>query len=77
VDINIEAAKDGDSVVVKSNLDLVVLPKEIRMRLRSGDGRPLRIAKINGKKTKVFNDDTILLPRKTKGKYTIVGYFEK
>lgn len=75
VDIEAAVADNGDSINVKCRLNLVVCPKEIRMRLRSGDGRPLVRAEINGKKTPVLKGDIIVLPQKPKAKYTIVGYF--
>lgn len=72
VDIEVHAAKDGDSVAVAANLDLVVAPTEIRMRLRSGDGRPLASASVNGAAAPVLEGDTIRLPDKIKGDYRIV-----
>ncbi len=75
VDLETEVAKDGRSVTVSANLNLVVSPTEIRMRMRSGDGRPLAAAQINGRKTLVLERDTIKLPTETKGEYKIVGRF--
>ena len=66
VDLDI-AVKDTDSVVVSTKLDLVVAPAAIRMRLRSGDGRPLVKATVNGHETAVLAGDTIQLPTRTKG----------
>jgi hypothetical protein len=68
-------SKGGDSVLVSAALDLATLPTEIRMRLRSGDGRPLRSAQINGVDTTVHEGDTIALPLHLQGKYRIVGHF--
>ena len=55
---------------------LAIQPKQIRMRLRSGDGRPLRAAEINGAATPVLAGDTIRLPDASAGKYHIVGRFD-
>jgi len=45
------------------------------MRLRSGDGRPLASAWVDGATTPVLEKDTIRLPGNTKGGYRIVGRF--
>jgi hypothetical protein len=75
--MNVEVPADGDSVVVIVRLsDLAVKPAEIRMRLRSGDGRPLASAEIDGVVTKVLEGDTIRLPLKTSAKYRIIGKFK-
>jgi hypothetical protein len=75
VDLETEVAKKGNSLRVEAKLNLVVLPAEIRMRLRSGDGRPLASASVNGLATRVLDKDTINLPTETKGEYKIVGRF--
>jgi hypothetical protein len=76
IDLAVEVAADGDSVAVEARLaGLAVAPKEIRMRLRSGDGRPLAAAEINGVPTQVLSGDTILLPLATSGAYRIRGMF--
>jgi hypothetical protein len=75
VDLEVKMAGDGNSVGVSSHFDLVVAPTEIRMRLRSGDGRPLASAKVNGVDTKVLEKDTIVLPNGTTGNYHIFGRF--
>lgn len=69
------AVRDANSVVVSSTLDLVAVPGEIRMRLRSGDGRPLAKATVNGRAAKILAGDTIQLPAQVKGKYQVVGTF--
>ena len=51
------------------------LERGIRMRLRSGNGRPLRSAQVNGVGTAVYDGDTIALPLHLQGKYRIVGRF--
>jgi hypothetical protein len=75
VDTEVKMAGDGNSVRVAALFDLAVAPTEIRMRLRSGDGRPLASAKVNGVDTKILEKDTIVLPNGTTGNYHIVGYF--
>jgi hypothetical protein len=75
VDLAIHVAEDGNSVSVCAGIGLAVLPTEIRMRLRSGDGRPLLSAKVNGRRIKVGKDATLLLPLKKKGNYRVEGFF--
>ena len=76
MDLSAHVAKDGNSVEVVANLDLAVAPKEIRVRLRSGDGRPLASATVNGVSTPVLERDTIVLPTQIKGDSRIVGNFD-
>ncbi len=76
VDMTVEMAADGNSVTVEASLNgLAVAPKEIRMRLRSGDGRPLAAAEINGIRTDVLAGDAIQLPLTTNGTFRIRGTF--
>jgi hypothetical protein len=76
VDLNVRMADDGNSVTVKARLKkLAVPPREIRMRLRSGDGRPLVAAEVNGQKVRVLPGDVILLPVQLEGEITVVGCF--
>jgi hypothetical protein len=75
VDLETEVGKDGTSVRVQANVDLAVLPTEIRMRLRSGNGQPLKSATINGTETTVLESDTIALPQQLKGNYRIDARF--
>jgi hypothetical protein len=75
VDLEVKMAGDGNSVEVSAHHDLVIPPTEIRMRLRSGDGRPLASAQLNGADTTVLEKDTIRLPNATSGNYRIVGSF--
>jgi hypothetical protein len=75
LDLQAELAKDRKSVTVNAALGLKVKPTEIRMRLRSDDGRPLLAAEINGAATPVLEDDTIRIPSSTVGRYQIVGRF--
>ncbi len=76
VDLEAETARDGRSLSVAARLDAAVKPKEIVVRLRSGDGRPLRSATIDGKRTAVLPGDTIRLPDAAKAAYRIVGRFD-
>jgi hypothetical protein len=87
VDLEVDVAQDGNnpltpfikgeySVVVSAKIDIAVPPTEIRIRLRSGDGRPLVSAEINGASTPVIDCDTIKLPTQIKGEYKIIGCFE-
>lgn len=77
VNLDVNVADDGDTLTVHAVLsDLAVAPEEIRMRLRSGDGRPLKAATINGKSVPVSDDDTIELPKATSGDYRIEGKFD-
>ena len=69
---------DGDAVTAEVQWrDLVVLPKEIRVRLRSGDGRPLHAAFVNGTAVAVTSQDTIALPLKKSATYHITGEFNQ
>ena len=76
VDLAANVAKDGNSMEVQTSLDLAVMPKEIRIRLRSGDGRALASATINGVSTPILERDTIVLPTQIKGDSRIVGNFK-
>jgi hypothetical protein len=73
VDVSVEVTKDGNSCSVTAGLDLAVTPTEIRMRLRSADGRPLKAATIDGRPAEVLEKDTIRLPRKRSGRYAVTG----
>jgi hypothetical protein len=76
VDLDVKVADDGNSVAVMAKLrKLRVLPAEIRLRLRSGDGRPLAKAQVNGVPVEVLPGDTIRLPLRTDGTYRIIGRF--
>jgi hypothetical protein len=75
VDLEVSFAKDRKSIEVSVSLDLEVAPTEIRMRLRSDDGRPMVGAQINGDDTTVLEGDTIRLPNRVNGKYRVAGYF--
>lgn len=69
-------AKSGNSVTVTAGLHLVVQPTEIRMRLRSPNGRPLVAATVDGRPTPILAEDCIRLPKKLAGVYHIVGRFQ-
>jgi hypothetical protein len=76
IDLEARVPSDGRSLKVTAKLNLRVAPTEIRMRLRSGDGRRLRSARVNGKVTPALEKDTIRLPGEMQGQYEIVAYFE-
>jgi len=76
LDLDARVADDGRSLNVNAALDLAVAPAEIKMRLRSGRGRRLVSATINGAATKIHEQNAIRLPAEPKGTYEIVGHFE-
>ena len=57
-------------------MKLAIKPQEIRIRLRSGGGRPLASATVNGKPAPVQSGDFLPLPVETDGTYKILGHFE-
>jgi hypothetical protein len=73
VDLDVRVAKDGNEVRVRAEIDLAVAPREVMVRLRSGDGRPLREATVNGKVAEVLSGDAIRLPGGTRGRWEIMG----
>lgn len=76
VDLTLEVSKDGNSVAAAVQFGhLAVTPKEIRMRLRSGDGRPLRQALVEGAAVPVDGDDSFALPLKASGTIRVTGKF--
>jgi len=75
VSLDARVASDSDTLIVTAKLDLAVSPAEVRMRLRSGEGRSLWGAEVNGTKASILEADTIRLPFKTTGEYRIVGRF--
>ncbi|MBI5705435.1 MAG: hypothetical protein HZC36_00415 [Armatimonadetes bacterium] len=76
VDLDVTVARGGSSVSVSlSAKAIAVQPKEVLMRLRSGSGRPLKSATVNGKAAKVLTGDRIHLPKILKGEYRIVGRY--
>jgi hypothetical protein len=75
VDLQVEVAKDGNSLQVAAKLGLAVLPTEIRMRLRPTTGRRLAAVTINGRKAPVLEGNTIKLPQETRGEYNIEARF--
>jgi len=74
VNLDVRVAADG-AVTVSADLDLKVQPTGVRVRLRSGDGRALRAATVNGKPAAVLEGETILLPNTLQGRYKVVGRF--
>jgi hypothetical protein len=75
VSVSCEMAPGGKSVSASADIDLAVLPAEIRMRLRSPDGSPLVSAQVNGRDTEVLPADTISLPLQKRAAYRITGAF--
>jgi hypothetical protein len=76
INLTVVVSADGASVNVEARLaKLAVQPVAIRMRLRSGDGRPLASAGIDGASVPVREGDTIELPVARDGTYRIVGRF--
>jgi hypothetical protein len=75
VSVDVRMAADGNSVAVSAALGLAVAAAEVRMRLRSGEGRPLASATVNGIATPVLPGDMIALPRAAAGRYQVVGRF--
>jgi hypothetical protein len=76
VDLAVQVAADGNSLTVDAMLrKLAVKPKEIRIRLRSGDGRPLAAATVNGQSAEVLQGDIILLPSETDARYKVIAKF--
>jgi hypothetical protein len=71
--VALEVSRDGKSASADVELDLAVRPAEIRMRLRSPDGRPLRSATIDGAPTEVLEGDTIRLPLGKAGRSVVTG----
>jgi len=73
--VEAEMARDGNSVSATIRLKLAVVPSEIRLRLRSANGRKLRAALVNGAKVPVIGKDELILPRRPTGEYSVKGYF--
>jgi hypothetical protein len=77
VNLEVDVAADSGAVRVHAQWrDLAAKPSAIVMRLRSGDGRPLRSADVNGKPAKVLAGDTLDLPVRTRSDLRIVGRFD-
>lgn len=75
VDLDLSLAQDRNSISVSASLDLAVAPSEVRMRLRSDDGRRLLSARVNGAESVILEGETIKLPNQAKSTYRILGYF--
>ncbi|MCC6126932.1 MAG: hypothetical protein IT426_18360 [Pirellulales bacterium] len=76
VDVALRVADDGRSVTVNAVIGkMAVRPKEIRVRLRSGDGSPLASATVNGVAAPILPGDTIVLPSNTQDRLQIVAWF--
>lgn len=75
IQLEAQVAQDSDSLQIDADVSLAVEPARIRMRLRSGDGRPLVAATIDGEAVPTQAGDVIMLPQRTTGHYRIVGEF--
>jgi hypothetical protein len=76
IDLDVQVADDGDSLSVDLLLHrLAIKPQQIRLRLRSGDGRPLASATVNGAAVPVQAGDVITLPTTTQGTFHVTGRF--
>ncbi|MCC6446817.1 MAG: hypothetical protein IT210_25620 [Armatimonadetes bacterium] len=76
LNLEVQVSDNGDSVRATVRLkNLSVLPTEIRLRLRSGDGRPLASILVNDNPAKLLEGDTVRLPLKKNGTYQVVGGF--
>jgi hypothetical protein len=73
--LEVQVAPDGNAVQVDAHLALAVEPAQIRMRLRSGDGRPLKSATVNGEAATVQEGDVVVLPLQRAGQHRVVGRF--
>lgn len=77
VSLEVQIDEKDNSMIVNLELsDLAVKPEEIIIRLRSSDVKLLSSVKINGKKTKIFNNDIVKIPSVKKGKFKIYGKFK-
>ncbi|MBI4586245.1 MAG: hypothetical protein HY717_19720 [Planctomycetes bacterium] len=77
VTLEVNIAPGGNAVRILAEWrDFKTLPRAIRMRLRSGDGRSLRSAKVNGEDANVLEGDLIELPVTESDQHRIVGRFE-
>lgn len=75
VDLDACFGQERNSMAVSIDVNLAVPPAEVRVRLRSDDGRPLHSAQVNGSWTPVLEGDTIQLPNRASGRYEVIGYF--
>jgi hypothetical protein len=76
VNLELTVAPDGNSVTARARWqDFAVRPTRIVMRLRSGDGRPLRAATVNGAPAKVLASDLVELPVKAAADLSVTGRF--
>lgn len=74
--VDLDLTAEEDSVSVQIDIDgLKVKPSEVRVRLRSRDGRPLIRAAVNGRSVPALEADTIRLPEDLSGSYHVTGWF--
>jgi hypothetical protein len=78
VNLEVAVAPDAEVVSVQAQWHgFSALPTQILMRLRSGTGRPLCSAQVNGKAAKVLPGDLIELPLKTSASLHVVARFNE
>jgi hypothetical protein len=77
IDLEVNVAPDAHSSTILVHWrDFAVLPSRILLRLRSGDGRPVRSAKVNGALKPVLNGDLVELPLAKNGAFSVTAAFE-
>jgi hypothetical protein len=76
VDLEARVGEDGSVEVQVEWRGLAVQPRAVILRIRSGDGRPLRQARVDGVDAPVGHEDTLNLPAATSGRHHVVGTFE-
>jgi hypothetical protein len=75
VDVDLSVADDGASATVDIRLGIVERPAHVRVRLRSGTGRPLASATVNGVDSPVGAGDIVSLPAEPSAQYKVVARF--
>jgi len=76
VDVELEVGAQGELCTARlSWRDFAVLPRLVRVRLRSGSGAPLSSATVGDQPVSIGPADTIELPAARTGSFTIVGRF--
>ncbi|MCC6445407.1 MAG: hypothetical protein IT210_18345 [Armatimonadetes bacterium] len=77
ISLSLKADEAGKSISAEVRLKkLSVCPKAVLIRLRSGDGRPLRSAEVNGSSGGTLPGDLIRLPAVRNGVFKIIGRYE-
>ena len=77
INLEVNVAPDAHSTTILVDWrDFAVLPTRILLRLRSGDGRPLLSAKVNGAIKPVLSGDLVELPLAKNEKCRVTAAFE-